>query len=239
MKIINPLPPGIQEQAPSAPWRAHQSMTRRRPPPAWPIRAARRSNSRPPRRACARARRGRAGRGEGRAHFAKHCRRPLQGECGGDRRQADRQRAGIAGQSSTLKTGTSCPHPPPTARPRRRKPNSKPRWPPSRRGSTALGVALLESNAPEIDAQASELHRALARAVEHFSHAARNGVLPAPLRERLMRASSQVAAQRESFARATAALDRAIDVLMPSDAPALYSAQGAAERSRRGGAIQA
>ncbi|MCB2019879.1 MAG: hypothetical protein M9915_05150 [Rhizobacter sp.] len=104
---------------------------------------------------------------------------------------------------------------------------------------TALGVALLESNAPEIDAQASELHRALARAVEHFSHAARNGALPAPLRERLMRASSQVAAQRESFARATAALDRAIDVLMPSEAPALYSAQGAAERNRRGGSLQA
>ncbi len=104
---------------------------------------------------------------------------------------------------------------------------------------TALGVALLESNAPEIDTQASELHRALARAVEHFSHAARNGALPAPLRERLMRASSQVAAQRESFARATAALDRAIDVLMPSEAPALYSAQGAAEHNRRGGSLQA
>lgn len=104
---------------------------------------------------------------------------------------------------------------------------------------TALGVALLESNAPEIDTQAGELHRALARAVEHFSRAARNGALPAPLRERLMRAGSQVAAQRESFARATAALDRAIDVLFPSEAPALYSALGASERSRTGGAIQA
>lgn len=104
---------------------------------------------------------------------------------------------------------------------------------------TALGVALLESNAPEIDTQASELHRALARAVEHFSHAARNGALPAPLRARLMRAGSQVAAQRESFARATAALDRAIDVLFPSDTQRLYSAQGANERSRRGGSIQA
>ncbi len=104
---------------------------------------------------------------------------------------------------------------------------------------TALGVALLESNAAEIDTQASELHRALARAVEHFSQAARNGALPAPLRERLMRAGSQVAAQRESFARATAALDRAIDVLFPSEVPPLYSALGASERSRSGGAIQA
>lgn len=104
---------------------------------------------------------------------------------------------------------------------------------------SALGVALLESNAAEIDAQASELHRALARAVEHFSHAARNGALPAPLRERLMRAGSQVAAQRESFARATAALDRAIDVLFPSETPPLYSALGASERSRRGGSLLA
>jgi len=104
---------------------------------------------------------------------------------------------------------------------------------------TALGVALLEANAPEIDAQATELHRALARAVEHFSHAARNGALPPPLRERLMRAGSQVAAQRESLARATAALDRAIDVLFPSEAPPLYSALGASTRNRRGGAIQA
>lgn len=104
---------------------------------------------------------------------------------------------------------------------------------------TALGVALLEANAPEIDAQASELHRALARAVEHFSRAARNGALPAPLRERLMRAGSQVAAQRESLARATAALDRAIDVLFPSEAPPLYSALGANDRNRRGGAVQA
>ena len=43
-----------------------------------------------------------------------------------------------------------------------------------------------------------------------------------------MRASSQVAAQRESFARATAALDRAIDVLLPREAGGVYSAHGTA-----------
>jgi len=104
---------------------------------------------------------------------------------------------------------------------------------------TALGVALLEHNSPDIDIQATELHRALARAVDHFSRAARQGALPAPLRQRLMRASSQVAAQRESFARATAALDRAIDVLLPREAGSLYSAFGATERTTRSGSLLA
>ena len=104
---------------------------------------------------------------------------------------------------------------------------------------TALGVALIEGNSSDIDTQASELHRALARAVDHFSQAARHGALPPPLRQRLMRASSQVAAQRESFARATAALDRAIDVLLPREASGVYSALGASERAARGGSLQA
>jgi hypothetical protein len=104
---------------------------------------------------------------------------------------------------------------------------------------TALGLALLERNSPDIDLQASELHRALARAVDHFSRAARQGALPAPLRQRLMRASSQVAAQRESFARATAALDRAIDVLLPREPNGLYSSLGAAERPTHSGSLLA
>jgi hypothetical protein len=104
----------------------------------------------------------------------------------------------------------------------------------------ALGVALLESNSSNIELHSIELHRALARAVDHFTQAARHGALPAPLRQRLMRASSQVAAQRESFARATAALDRAIDVLLPREGGGVYSAQGAPDRnSGRGGSIQA
>ena len=103
----------------------------------------------------------------------------------------------------------------------------------------ALGVALLEQNPVDIDLHATELHRALARAVDHFSAAARQGVLPSPLRQRLMRASSQVASQRESFARATAALDRAIDVLLPRPQADLYSAHGASERTPRGGSLLA
>jgi hypothetical protein len=103
----------------------------------------------------------------------------------------------------------------------------------------SLGEALRARDAAAIDGHASELHRALARAVDHFSIAARNGMVPAPLRRRLASASGQVAAQRESLARATAALDRAIEVLMPREVPGLYSSVGAQDRGLRGGVVQA
>lgn len=103
----------------------------------------------------------------------------------------------------------------------------------------ALGEALRARDAAAIDSHATELHRALARAVDHFTHAARSGAVPPVLRRRLASASGQVAAQRESLARATAALDRAIEVLMPRDAPSLYSSIGGQDRSLRGGSVQA
>ncbi|HUG24534.1 hypothetical protein [Piscinibacter sp.] len=104
----------------------------------------------------------------------------------------------------------------------------------------SLGEALRARDAAAIDSHATELHRALARAVDHFTHAARSGSVPPTLRRRLARASGQVAAQRESLARATAALDRAIEVLMPRDVPGLYSSIGGSDRSGlRGGSVQA
>ncbi len=103
---------------------------------------------------------------------------------------------------------------------------------------TSLGESLRERDSAGIDLHATELHRALATAIEHFAKAARAGSVPPALRHRLASAGGEVAAQRESLARATAALDRAIDVLMPRDS-ALYSNFGAGERSNRGGVIQA
>ncbi|MEO8060204.1 MAG: hypothetical protein ABI671_17960 [Burkholderiales bacterium] len=103
----------------------------------------------------------------------------------------------------------------------------------------ALGTALHARDAAGIDLHASELHRALARAVDHFTRAANAGSLPMALRLRLASASGQVAAQRESLARATAALDRAIDVLLPRDNAAVYSTLGGAERNPLGGSLQA
>jgi len=103
----------------------------------------------------------------------------------------------------------------------------------------SLGEALRARDVAAIDSHATELHRALARAVDHFTSAARSGTVPATLRRRLASASGQVAAQRESLARATAALDRAIEVLMPRETPGLYSSIGAQERGLRGGVVQA
>lgn len=103
----------------------------------------------------------------------------------------------------------------------------------------SLGESLRANDSVAIDRHATELHRALAQAVDHFSKAARNGRVPPPLRERLKLASGLVASQRESLARATAALDRAMDVLMPRErVSGVYSANGA-DRSLRGGALQA
>ncbi|MEP7296659.1 MAG: hypothetical protein ABI702_10755 [Burkholderiales bacterium] len=103
---------------------------------------------------------------------------------------------------------------------------------------SALGESLRARDSAGIDLHATELHRALADAVHHFASAARRGDLPPALRHRLASAGGQVAAQRESLARATAALDRAIDVLMPRDG-GVYSSHGAADRNALGGALQA
>ncbi|MEI7465897.1 MAG: hypothetical protein WCJ87_11150 [Burkholderiales bacterium] len=103
----------------------------------------------------------------------------------------------------------------------------------------SLGAALQGRDLSSIDLHASELHRALSNAVDHFSRAARNGPVPAALRSRLASASGTVAAQRESLARATAALDRAIDVLLPREAPAVYGAHGSVQRPGRTGSLLA
>ena len=103
----------------------------------------------------------------------------------------------------------------------------------------ALGESLRARDSAGIDRHATGLHRALACAVEHFARAARNGPIPAVLRHRLALASGQVAAQRESLVRATAALDRAIDVLLPRDSAVLYSTLGAADRALMGGSLEA
>ncbi|KNZ34470.1 MAG: hypothetical protein AD742_03210 [Methylibium sp. NZG] len=95
----------------------------------------------------------------------------------------------------------------------------------------ALSEALRTRDLGGIDRQAVELHGALATAVDTFCIAVRSGPVSPALRSRLVAASGQVAAQRESLARATSALDRAIDVLMPREAPAVYAAAGSAKRA--------
>ncbi len=103
-----------------------------------------------------------------------------------------------------------------------------------------LTQALCSNDPMAIETQATELHRALARAVGSFSRAAREGGVPGVLRQRLALASGQVAAQREALARATAALDRAIDVLLPEHpVHGVYGAAGTSERNSRSGQLLA
>ena len=105
----------------------------------------------------------------------------------------------------------------------------------------ALGNALRDRDAAGVDSHAAALQRALSSAVHHFSHDARqpSGVPPA-LRQRLALASAQVAAQRESLARASASLDRAIGVLMPVALPAaVYGTGGHNERATTSGSLLA
>ena len=105
---------------------------------------------------------------------------------------------------------------------------------------TALGAALHRQDVGAVDRAASDLHLALAAAVDHFAMAARRGGVPLPLRHRLALASGQVAAQREALARATASLDRAIDVLIPRTGHgALYSATGSSDRPTYTGGLLA
>ena len=105
----------------------------------------------------------------------------------------------------------------------------------------ALADSLRERDVQAIEQQAQELHRSLARAVECFMHAARHGGVPEPLRLRLSRASAQLARQREALSRATAALDRAIDELMPGALPTarVYSAKGLVQTLHRANGLQA
>jgi len=107
----------------------------------------------------------------------------------------------------------------------------------------ALGSALKLQDPVATETAATELHRALASAVERFAQAARKGGVPPALRRRLALTGGQVAAQREAVARASSALDRVIDVLMPDtrggDASAAYGAQGKLQRSYGGGVAQA
>jgi hypothetical protein len=103
-----------------------------------------------------------------------------------------------------------------------------------------LGDALARRDATAIEQHAADLHQHLARAVQSFSEAARTGSVPSALRNRLVRAGGLLAAQREALARGNASLDRALDVLIPSEPTGLYGSGGKAERrSVGGGSFQA
>jgi hypothetical protein len=93
--------------------------------------------------------------------------------------------------------------------------------------------ALSQRDVVQLEQQAALVQRLLADALNEARHP--GSPLPQSLRERLARAGAQMAAQRVHLARATAALDRAIDVLMPSELTGLYGQSGRALRQRSSG----
>ena len=105
----------------------------------------------------------------------------------------------------------------------------------------ALGTALRDRDALAIETAAQALQRAFSSAIHRFTAAARHADgVPLPLRRRLAIARGQVAAQRQTLARANAALDRAMNILLPPDWPApAYAADGARSRQSTTGAIGA
>lgn len=104
-----------------------------------------------------------------------------------------------------------------------------------------LAQALCANDAQAIEEQAGKLHSALARAIAQFTRAAKAGQVPPALRHRLALAGGRVAAQREALARATASLDRAIDLLLPAEpvASGIYGALGGSSRQSASGHLQA
>ena len=104
-----------------------------------------------------------------------------------------------------------------------------------------LRQAMRAHSAEGVEHEALALQRALAASVQRLNHAARAGDVPPGLRQRLALATGQMASQRESLARATAALDRAIDVLMPGATPrvAYTSNGGLTQRGLRAAVLQA
>ena len=94
------------------------------------------------------------------------------------------------------------------------------------RDLNALGQSLRQHDSDRIERHASGLRDALTRAIDGFSRASRAGQVPAALRARLVKASGQVAVQRESLLRATVALDSAMEVLLPREDAVVYGSPG-------------
>ncbi len=103
---------------------------------------------------------------------------------------------------------------------------------------SALSTALQGRDAQALQTAADQLVVALDAAGPVLREP---GALTPDLRRQLAYAVGRVAAHREALARATASVDRAIEVLLPAPAPAAgtYSAAGYAERASATGSAWA
>ena len=102
-----------------------------------------------------------------------------------------------------------------------------------------LHEAFKSGDSSALEACAVALHRDLTGAVSQFRSAAQQGGVPSPLRTRLAQASARVAAHRLALARATASLDRAIDLILPGSAPTYGATGRSASRLASGSRLSA
>ncbi|MCZ8236239.1 MAG: hypothetical protein ACK520_06245 [Inhella sp.] len=105
---------------------------------------------------------------------------------------------------------------------------------------SALGsvqAALSQRDALALERHAASVQRLMTDALREGRERGRGGDLTPALRQRLAAAGAQVAAQRAALGRATAALDRAIDVLMPPEPLGLYGQSGRTLRQRSSGDV--
>lgn len=103
----------------------------------------------------------------------------------------------------------------------------------------ALGAALRERDGSALERHAAELQRALAAALPRLATALPIDIAP-ELRQRLLAAQGRIAAQRDSLARGSAAIERGLGVLIPAALPAaVYGTDGHSERVATSGCVHA
>jgi hypothetical protein len=108
-------------------------------------------------------------------------------------------------------------------------------------GLASLHQAVLTGETDGIDGEAAALQRALADWSSMMRNAHAGGGLAPGTRHTLAAASARLTARREALARASAATDRAMNILM-ADTPEsrdVYSAQGMVSPRSSGGFAQA
>jgi hypothetical protein len=96
----------------------------------------------------------------------------------------------------------------------------------------AFRAALAGAGADRLQAETAALQRTLAAAIGPLRRQAQAGALDPALRRRLAAVGAQVVVQRELLARAGAAAERALGVLLPAATPpAGYDAGGHGHRA--------
>jgi len=84
----------------------------------------------------------------------------------------------------------------------------------------ALTLALQQADGTQVELASLDLRAAMGSAMTHFAQVARRGTMPPALRQRLALASAKLVVQRDAVGRQSAALDQAIDILIPREQPA-------------------